>query len=432
MATRIVAEWGRLRKVAVHRPGFEMFLGLLNPKASLYERAFNQELAENEHDSLRNALHDQFGVEVVVLREQLSALSEKNPKLRKRLTMAAMDRIEFKGSEADARLAKNEMLCSTDSFDSSYFINIIMLKPSMSARKGTGIGAVHINITERDPMSDLYFMRDQQVVTDRGIFMSRMSTPQRAAETTLTRLLWEAMGMPVIGEVSAPGRLEGGDFMPLGDFALIGTGERTNTDGARQLLKYGQSFPEVSIVHQPRNPLFHYPPGEPMSDMHLDTYFNVAGKGVAVGSESLLRLATVETYFKEGDSYVRSRGTSNLYDYVKSKGFEIIGLSPLEQLSYASNFLCISDRKILAVETKSTIGKTIINLERKAAKDKGRYANALRMAKREYAKLVSSGSAFPHKRELRENGIEAYSIDLSNITGGYGGAHCMTAALQRG
>ena len=428
---RITAEWNKLRKVAVHRPGFEMFLGLLNPKASLYERAFNQTLAEQEHDSLRNALRDQFGVKVIGLREQLSALSEKSPKQKRRLALAAMDSIDFKGSEADAVRAKNELLKDMDSFDSNYFINIIMLKPSMSVRRGAGIDSVHINITERDPMSDLYFMRDQQAVTDRGIFMSRMSKPQRTSETVLTRLLWEMMDMKIIGGIAAPGTFEGGDFMPLGDFALIGTGERTNSSGAMQLLTHGQSFPEVSIVHQPQNPIFPHA-GDPMSDMHLDTYFNVAGKGVAVGSESLLRLATVETYFREGDSYVRSKGSTNLHDYVRSKGFEIIELSALEQLSYASNFLCISDRKILAVETRSTIGKTILNLERKAASDKSKYANALHIAKKEYAKLISSGSAFPHKKELRENGIEAYSINLSSITGGYGGAHCMTAPLLRG
>jgi len=38
---------------------------------------------------------------------------------------------------------------------------------------------------------------------------------------------------------------------------------------------------------------------------------------------------------------------------------------------------------------------------------------------------------FPYKKEMYENGIDAYVLNLENITGGYGGAHCMTAAIER-
>ena len=50
MEGRIRAEWDRLRKVIVHKPDIEMFFGLLDPSASLYERAFNQTAALKEHD----------------------------------------------------------------------------------------------------------------------------------------------------------------------------------------------------------------------------------------------------------------------------------------------------------------------------------------------------------------------------------------------
>ena len=56
MEGKIKAEWDALRKVVVHRPGIEAFLGLLDPTASLYERSFNLSAAQKEHDSLVGVL----------------------------------------------------------------------------------------------------------------------------------------------------------------------------------------------------------------------------------------------------------------------------------------------------------------------------------------------------------------------------------------
>ena len=44
-------------------------------------------------------------------------------------------------------------------------------------------------------------------------------------------------GLPVVGEIRAPGYLEGGDFFPAGrDLALVGIGLRSNFEAARQLM----------------------------------------------------------------------------------------------------------------------------------------------------------------------------------------------------
>ena len=44
-------------------------------------------------------------------------------------------------------------------------------------------------------------------------------------------------GLPIIGEIEAPGFLEGGDFFPAGrDLALVGVGLRSNVEACRQLM----------------------------------------------------------------------------------------------------------------------------------------------------------------------------------------------------
>ena len=49
--------------------------------------------------------------------------------------------------------------------------------------------------------------------------------------------LYQNAGLPVVGEIRAPGYLEGGDFFPAGrDLALVGIGLRSNLEAARQLM----------------------------------------------------------------------------------------------------------------------------------------------------------------------------------------------------
>ena len=65
----IKAEWDPLKKVIVHKPGYEMFLGLLEPYGSLYERAFSQAGARGEHTILQHVLAEEFNVEVLELKD---------------------------------------------------------------------------------------------------------------------------------------------------------------------------------------------------------------------------------------------------------------------------------------------------------------------------------------------------------------------------
>ena len=431
MEGRIEAEWDKLRKVIVHKPGIEMFFGLLDPHASLYERAFSQNAALKDHDRLVYALQDQFGVEVEYLLEKIKEYADKDGKAKEIIVDAALEKIDFVGDSKEGETARKELKENIDTYDIDYFLNIIMLMPRMVLRESKGIEAIHINVTERDPLANLYFMRDQQAVTDKGIFLSRMSKPQRRNEPPFTKMLWKMMKLKIAHESTNPATFEGGDFIPMKEFALLGTGDRTNKQGVEQMLKHGLGFKEVGVVHQPTHPLIPSNEPDPMVNMHLDTYFNVAGSDLVLGSEVLLKKAEVEIYEREGSSYTKSKKIMSLSDYIKSKGFRVISLSTLEQLSYASNFLCIKDHTILAVDSDHIVKSVLGNLESKARSDKKRYGALFRQAKKEYLEFKRSGQIFPHKKDLYQNGVDLYAVDLKDITGGYGGAHCMTAVIER-
>ncbi|MCI4321478.1 MAG: arginine deiminase family protein, partial [Thermoplasmata archaeon] len=271
-------------------------------------------------------------------------------------------------------------------------------------------------------------LRDHQAVTYRGIVIGRLAKPQRRGETQITSLVWRAAGERPVAQV-VKGTFEGGDFLPAGEFALLGTGDRTNATGVREVLEHGLGFPEVGVVHQPRHPLL--PTPDPMVNMHLDTYLNFPGEGIAVGHREMLEAARVEIYLREGGAYHRSRETRLLPFLEETHGFRVVGISTLEQLGYATNFLTTKDRTIVVPDVGRNAERVLANLRRAAERQPARYGRLYLRAAREFSQLRAEGSFFPNKPEFRDLAVDSTQVPLENLTGAYGGAHCLTATLER-
>jgi arginine deiminase len=388
------------------------------------------EKAIKEHEILRYILKHEFKINVISLKEKLLNLADESHFIREKLMDLA--KISYTGDVYEVKYAKYESEKNRDILDSSYYFNSLLLNPTVKLESGIGTRMIQIHVTENEPLSNLYFMRDQQAVTDKGIVISRMSKPQRVRETEITKFLWDCLNIPVKYEVKNPGTFEGGDFIPMDEFALIGMGDRTNRAGVEQILRNGVGYSEVAIVHQPTHPLLTSGKKDYMMNMHLDTYFNVASDGVVVGCDILLKNAEVEIYQREGlGEYNKINKHTNLHDYIISKGFEIINITTLEYLAYASNFLCVKNGTIISAEVDRLVEGVIKNLKKKVSVDPETYGDLLKQVKRDYTFLKSEGQFFPHKKEIYQHDIDAYPLNLINLTGGYGGAHCMTCALKR-
>src|SRR5881628_1154959 len=109
MATRVRAEWDRLRRLAVHRPGMEMWLGLLAPRASLYERAFSRYEARREHERLEHALRHEFKVEVIRLEEKILELAGRKPDVREKLVSLALKGLRYVGNPNRVEQAQKQL-----------------------------------------------------------------------------------------------------------------------------------------------------------------------------------------------------------------------------------------------------------------------------------------------------------------------------------
>ena len=102
----------------------------------------------------------------------------------------------------------------------------------VDAMKGAGWDVVEV--APADDCPDAVFVEDP-VVVHRGLaILTRPGAPSRRAEVHGVRDAVEQLGLPTV-DIRAPGTLDGGDVLVVGDTMYVGRGGRTNGDGIRQL-----------------------------------------------------------------------------------------------------------------------------------------------------------------------------------------------------
>lgn len=101
---------------------------------------------------------------------------------------------------------------------------------------------------ERTGLDSLY-THDPLKVTKRGAIYFPMGKKLRGKEWMATRDFLEAAGIPTLGKIEAPGKMEGGDVVWLDEkIVAIGRGYRTNDEGIRQFKELTKDFIEEYII----------------------------------------------------------------------------------------------------------------------------------------------------------------------------------------
>lgn len=416
---RSKAEWHNLNEVMIHRPSMEIEYAMLAPKPFLFERVFNSRKAIKEHETLEKILKDN-GVKVYLLENEIIKKADESIEFRQKLEEKVLSIVNFFGTKNEVAAARKELEKNIKKLDSKTLMDYLILEPSINLKNDIQNNSEYPTVYSNIPLANLYFMRDQQAVADNGVIIGNMRRQQRSKETEITEFaIRNVFEYRDVYKIQGEGYFEGGDFIPAGDFGLIGIGNRTNMYGAMQALNSGKlDFDEVVIVN---NSVYDFVENDYMVNMHLDTYFNIPGEGIAVTSELLSKRSKAMVYARKSRGEYEYMREATLYGYLKDKGFDIIDLSPAEQLSYASNFLTMKNLTILAVNTPDVLRRLINeNIFDKKTHD---------IILQEYEK--SKGSIFPNRKEVKDYGIDVIQAELSELTGGYGGAHCMTATLDR-
>ncbi|MCY0851718.1 MAG: arginine deiminase family protein [Thermoplasma acidophilum] len=413
------AEWYTLKEVMIHRPSIEIEYAMLAPKPFLFERAYNVGKAIREHQRLEEILKGE-GVRVRRLETEIIENAERSEDFRRKLIEYITQNVHFYGKVDEVKAAMHDLRKNLERLDSATIFDYMVLEPSIDLKTDYENRAVYPTVYSNIPLANLYFMRDQQAVADSGIIIGNMKRDQRKKETEITEFLFKnAMGVSNIFKIPSNSHFEGGDFMPARDFSLIGVGLRTDLNGAFSAMHSGMiTTDEVALVE---NPSYDFSKEDNMVNMHLDTYFNIAGDGVAVTSEYLASRARTTIYGRSSNGNYECVGETTLLEYIRSKGFNIIDLTIPEQLAYSSNFLTVRDRRIVTVDVRSVINRLISD---------GAFDPVTEdIVKRELPKI--EGNIFPERNDVSGAGIEYVNAELIELTGGYGGAHCMTATLNR-
>lgn len=172
---------------------------------------------------------------------------------------------------------------------------------------------------------DSIYVRDAAVTSARGVVLCRMGKPRRAAEPDALGLSLASLGLPILGTITPPGRLEGGDVTWLGPrLAAVGLGYRTNADGARQLRTLlGDAIDALIEV-----PLPHH--RGPSDVFHLMSILSPVDRDLAVVYSPLMPVP--------------------FRDRLLDLGFRLVEVGHDEFESMGANVLAIAPRRCVMVE----------------------------------------------------------------------------------
>ena len=172
---------------------------------------------------------------------------------------------------------------------------------------------------------DSLYVRDASIVTNRGVILCNMGKEARAAEPRAQAEAFEALGIPVLGQISGKGRVEGGDFVWLDEgTAVVGRGYRTNDEGIRQLKGLlAETAKELIVV-----PLPHW--RGPGDVFHLMSVLSPIDRDLALVYSPLLPVP-----FRE---------------HLQSKGIRLVEVPGPEFETMACNVLALAPRLCVMLE----------------------------------------------------------------------------------
>lgn len=163
---------------------------------------------------------------------------------------------------------------------------------------------------------DSIYTHDPLKVTRKGAIYFPMGKELRGMENAATREFLEKEGVPTLGIITPPGKMEGGDVIWIDDVTVaIGRGYRTNDEGIRQFKELTKGIIEEYIIV----PMPHA--GGPDACLHLMSIISFLDtKKACVYSEYM------PVFFRE---------------YLIEKGIQLIECSKEEYDYLGTNVLCL-------------------------------------------------------------------------------------------
>lgn len=202
------------------------------------------------------------------------------------------------------------------------------------------LGLEVIYLPRDDDYPDSCFVEDNAVVYQKRALITRMGEVSRRGEEA--EVEEELRKYLEVKRTVSPATIEGGDVIHLPDRLICGITQRTNEQGAKQLMEWLNVKVDTITNHD---------------IVHLKSYMKYLGKETMVTTVeyedhpllydlNLLIIPKKESYsvncLAVGDSVVMSAGFSNAHKIVKSAGFEVIILNVSEFEKCQASLTCLS------------------------------------------------------------------------------------------
>ncbi len=206
--------------------------------------------------------------------------------------------------------------------------------------KATGAEVIHLPAGDGLTLDSLY-THDALVVTPRGLVRPRMGKSQRRKEAAVNGAALEKLGLPIIGDITGEGKLEGGDLVWLDRQTLVaGVGYRTNVEGCRQLQKLCGDDVSVLMYDMP-----HY---KGRTDVfHLMSVLSPLDHDLAVVYLPLMPVRLVELLEDRGIGFVHVPDVE--FD---TMGCNVLALGPRHAMSVAGNPVTVERMRDVGVRVE--------------------------------------------------------------------------------
>lgn len=180
---------------------------------------------------------------------------------------------------------------------------------------------------------DAVYVHDPSFITNRGAILLRMGKTCREKEPAAHGRAFAALGIPLLGEIRAPGSVEAGDLVWLDAVTVLaGRGYRTNATGIEQLRALLAPLGVDLLIA----PLPHS--AGPASCLHLMSLMSLLDERTVLVDLPWLAVETVEL--------------------LRQRGFRLIEIDYSERDTLACNVLALGERRLLAfAENPRTIAR---------------------------------------------------------------------------
>lgn len=342
------AEYQYATMALVHTPGDELFEAIIHPQAALFADYFDVDAAAAEHEKFISVMRAN-NIKVYNLRDVLM----KTP--REQLKPLVMQSLIYKPENDEYR---NEVV---DKMSQKDMVDCILLRPRVEWSENeyyTGVEATY----HTQPLSNIYYMRDQCIFTPKGLIFGRMNERARANELPVLDLCYRQLGVKPLYTIQDEGAfLEGGDYMPFLTMSIFGCSQLTNQTAINELMRN-------DLIGHDRVVVVYFDSNEDNSEIYLDQIINIIDKDLVTISQRHVDAKRGDKDFLKCNVYLRKaipNEETGLYqleeegadfcEYLKSQRetLKIIPVPDEDMANSANNYLTIAPRHIIAMQGMS-------------------------------------------------------------------------------